>query len=71
MVVLPVAADRGARTVTAAAGSNTFRLLDAMAYNPALHRDQTMYVRGLLITVPGERRLTISAFEMLTPSCRK
>ena len=71
VVVLPVTADRSARAATAAPGSNTFRLLDAMAYHPALHRDQTMYVRGLLITVPGERRLTISAFEMLAPSCRK
>ena len=29
-----------------------------------------MYVRGLLIKVPGDERLTISAFEMVSATCR-
>jgi hypothetical protein len=28
-----------------------------------------MYVRGLLIKLPGEQRITISAFEMVSPTC--
>lgn len=50
-------------------GTQTFRLLDAMAYAPTDHRGHKMYVRGLLIKLPGEQRLTISAFETLSPTC--
>jgi len=50
-------------------GTGTFHLLDAMAYAPGAHVGHKMYVRGLLIQLPGERRLTISAFEMISPSC--
>jgi cytochrome c5 len=50
-------------------GTQTFRLLDAMAYAPDAHRGQKMYVRGLLIKLPGEQRMTISSFEMLSPTC--
>ena len=50
-------------------GTQTFHLLDAMAYAPDDHKGQTMYVRGLLIKLPGEQRMTISAFEMVSPTC--
>jgi cytochrome c5 len=50
-------------------GTQTFHLLDAMAYAPNDHKGHTMYVRGLLIKLPGEQRLTISAFEMVSPTC--
>ena len=50
-------------------GSATFRLLDAMAYNPESHKGHKMYVRGLLIKLPGEQRMTISSFETIAPSC--
>ncbi len=50
-------------------GENTFRLLDALAYPAAAHRGHRMYVRGLLISLPTEQRLTISAFEMVSPTC--
>jgi mono/diheme cytochrome c family protein len=52
-------------------GARTFHLLDAMAYAPDDHKSQKMYVRGLLIRLPGEERLAISAFEMLSPTCRE
>ena len=51
-------------------GTQTVHLLDAMAYAPDDHQGHTMYVRGLLIRLPGEQRLTISAFEMVSPTCR-
>ena len=50
-------------------GAQTFRLLDAMAYPAAAHRGHKMSVRGLLIRLPDEQRLTISVFEMLSPAC--
>ena len=53
-----------------ALGTQSFRLLDAMAYNPESHKGHKMYVKGLLIKIPGEQRMTISAFEMLAPSCQ-
>lgn len=50
-------------------GTQVFRLLDAMAYNPESHKGQKMYVRGLLIKLPGEQRMTISSLETIAPSC--
>jgi cytochrome c5 len=58
-------ADAAARTL----GGQTFHLLDAMAYNPEAYRGHKMYVRGLLIKLPSEQRMTISAFEPLAPGC--
>jgi cytochrome c5 len=52
-------------------GAGTFQLIDAMAYAPDAHEGQKMYVRGLFIRLPGEQRLTISAFEMVSPTCRE
>ena len=52
-----------------APGTRTFQLLDALAYAPDNHQGQTMYVRGLLIKVGSEPRMTISAFETVAPSC--
>ena len=71
-VVLPVSSERGASAATAASGgTHTFHLLDAMAYSPETHRGHTMYVRGLLVQLPVEQRLTISAFEMVSPGCAR
>ena len=50
-------------------GTQTFHLLDAMAYAPDDHKGHKMYVRGLLIKLPGDERMTISAFEMVSPTC--
>ena len=51
-------------------GTQVYRLLDAMAYDPASRKGQKMYVKGLLIRLPGEQRMTISAFETIAPSCK-
>ena len=50
-------------------GTQVFRLLDAMAYSPESHKGHKMYVRGLLIKLPGENRMTISLLEMVAPTC--
>jgi mono/diheme cytochrome c family protein len=53
------------------AGTQTVHLLDAMAYGPDAHKGHTMYVRGLLIKLPGEQRMTISVLDMVSPTCRE
>jgi hypothetical protein len=68
----PVAAIPNAAAPAAIAqplGTGTLHLLDAMAYAPGDHKGHKMYVRGLLIRLPGEQRMTISAFEMVSPTC--
>jgi mono/diheme cytochrome c family protein len=52
-----------------ALGTNTFRLVDGLAYAADAHIGHKMYVRGLLIKLPLEQRITISAFETLSPTC--
>ena len=54
-----------------ALGTQTIQLVDAMAYAPAAHKSQKVYVRGLLIKLPGEQRMTISALETVSPNCRE
>jgi mono/diheme cytochrome c family protein len=66
-----VAADANKATATdRPLGTQTYRLLDALAYTPEAHKGHKMYVRGLLIKLPGEQRMTISALEMVAPSCK-
>jgi cytochrome c5 len=67
--VVPVAAASAPAATAKPLGTQTFHLLDAMAYAPADHNGHKMYVRGLLIKLPGEQRMTISAFEMVSPTC--
>jgi mono/diheme cytochrome c family protein len=50
-------------------GSRTIHLLDAMAYTPEAHKGQKMDVRGLLVKLPDEQRMTISSITMVAPSC--
>jgi cytochrome c5 len=52
-----------------ALGTETFHLLDAMAYAPQSHKGHKMYVRGLLIKLPTEQRMTISSLDMIAPAC--
>jgi cytochrome c5 len=50
-------------------GTGTYHLVDAIAYTPDQHKGQKMYVRGLLIKLADEQRMTISALEMVSPTC--
>jgi hypothetical protein len=42
-----------------------------MAYNPQSYKGQRMYIRGLLIKLPSEQRMTISSFETLGTTCAR
>lgn len=57
------------RTVSEALGGETYHLVDALAYAPQTHVGQKLYVRGLLIRLPGEQRITISTLEPLSARC--
>lgn len=69
----PVSLVAGAASRSAAVdkplGTQVFTLFDAMAYSPETLRGKKMYVRGLLIKLPDEQRMTISALETLAPTC--
>jgi mono/diheme cytochrome c family protein len=70
VVVTPGSTPKASENVLGSAlGSQTFHLLDALAYNPQAVKGHRMYVRGLLIKLPSEQRMTISAFESLAPTC--
>jgi mono/diheme cytochrome c family protein len=70
VVAVPAAPAAAASAVDATpSGTQTFRLLDAMAYAPEAHAHQTLHVRGLLIRLPGEQRITISSLEIVSPVC--
>lgn len=56
-------------TATPPRGRQTFHLIDAMAYQPERHRGHLWKVRGTLIRLPGEQRLTISSAETLAAAC--
>jgi len=51
-------------------GNHTYSLVDAMAYNPAALNGHKMRVRGLLIRMPSEERITISDVKSLSSSCQ-
>ena len=50
-------------------GTRTITLLDAMAYSPDAHKGHKMSVRGLLVKLPDEQRMTISSITMVAPAC--
>jgi cytochrome c5 len=67
--VAPGAPGNVASAQPAASGQQTYHLLDAMAYSPASHVGHKMRVRGLLIRLPAEQRMTISDIEPLSQTC--
>ena len=71
----PVAAAANSAPSSAAAeqplGAETYHLLDAMAYTPERHKGEKVYVRGLLIKLADQERVTISVFEPVSPRCNE
>jgi cbb3-type cytochrome c oxidase subunit III len=62
-------ASASAESTTRPLGTQTFHLLDAIAYAPEAHAGQKLYVRGLLIKLPDEQRITISTLQTVAPTC--
>jgi hypothetical protein len=55
----------------ASPGTQTFHLLDAMAYSPNAQMGHKLRVRGLLIKLPDEQRMTVSSIETVAPTCHE
>ena len=67
--IVPGAQASASAAAARALGAQTFHLIDAMAYAPDAHAGHKMYVRGLLIKLADEQRITISALEDLATTC--
>jgi cytochrome c5 len=52
-------------------GEFTFRLLDAISYNPDPHNGHTMRVTGYLVRLGAEIRVNVQSLDMVGPSCGK
>ena len=52
-----------------ALGAHTIHLLDARAYSPQSRQGQKVYVRGILVRMPHEEQMTLSALDTLAPAC--
>jgi mono/diheme cytochrome c family protein len=69
VAVLPSAPSTSTPPASALPGGQTFHLVDAMAYAPEKHDGHTISVRGLLIKLPDEQRITISSFDVIAATC--
>jgi len=70
LATAPTSSSTAPPQVNTPLGTETLHLVDAIAYAPDAHNGHKMYVRGLLIKLPDEQRMTISTFETLSPTCR-
>jgi cytochrome c5 len=52
-------------------GEFTFRLLDAISYNPDPHNGHKMRVSGYLVRLGAEIRVNVQSLDMVGPSCGK
>jgi cytochrome c5/lysophospholipase L1-like esterase len=69
IVVLPGAPAAASAIAAKPLGTQTFHLVDALAYAPEPHRGHKVYVRGLLVKLGDEQRMTISDFQMVSAAC--
>ena len=68
--VVVTSVSRSSAPTTSPRSGQTFHLLDAIAYQPERHRGQRLRLRGTLIRLPSQQRLTISSAETLGTVCR-
>jgi mono/diheme cytochrome c family protein len=50
-------------------GEFTFRLLDAISYNPDPHKDHQVRITGHMVRLGAEIRVNVSSLEMIGTSC--
>jgi mono/diheme cytochrome c family protein len=67
----PAAAGAAPATVSGNPGEFTFRLLDAISYNPDPHNGHTMRVTGYMVRLGAEIRVNVQSLQMVGPSCAK
>jgi mono/diheme cytochrome c family protein len=52
-------------------GEFTFRLLDAISYNPDPHKDHTVHITGYMVRLGAEIRVNVQSLQMVGASCGK
>ena len=66
----PSAAANGAATATGQKqGEFTFRLLDAISYNPEPHNGHKVRITGYMVRLGAEIRVNVMSLQMVGPSC--
>ncbi len=50
-------------------GEFTFRLLDAISYNPEPHNGHKVRVTGYMVRLGAEIRVNVMSLQMVGPSC--
>ena len=68
---VPAAGAQPAAAVAMPAGPGefTFRLLDAISYNPEPHNDHKVRVTGYMVRLGAEIRVNVQSLQMVSPSC--
>jgi hypothetical protein len=50
-------------------GKNTYKLVGVDEFAPALHKNQTVLVKGLLIDAGVEKRINVTVLQMMSETC--
>ena len=50
-------------------GEFTFRLLDAISFNPETHNDHKVRVTGYMVRLGAEIRVNVQSLQTIAPSC--
>jgi mono/diheme cytochrome c family protein len=67
----PTAAGVLARAASNGPGEFTFRLLDAISYNPEPHKDHQVRITGYMVRLGAEIRVNVQSLQMVGTSCGK
>lgn len=67
----PPAAGVAPPAISDGSGEFTFRLLDAISYNPDPHNGHKMRVAGYMVRLGAEIRVNVQSLQMVGPSCGK
>ena len=65
----PAAAAAATAPVPGGPGEFTFRLLDAISYNPDPHNGHKVRVTGYMVRLGAEIRVNVQSLQMVGPSC--
>jgi mono/diheme cytochrome c family protein len=60
-----------ARAASERPGEFTFRLLDAISYNPEPHNGHTVRVTGYMVRLGAEIRVNVASLQMVGPACSR
>jgi hypothetical protein len=65
----PAATREDAPILSSKLGSQVFRLLSTVQFQPEAHKGETISAKGLLYREPGENRLNVTSLQTIAPGC--